>query len=54
MAKPKRPTDSEIICRLALIKQMVASMKDAMPNARAEMMRGACEDIGDLMEELSR
>lgn len=54
MAKPKRPTDAEIICRLALIKQMVAAMKDALPNMRATLSRSACEDISELMEELSR
>lgn len=54
MAKPKRPTDADLVRRLIAVKMMVAGMKDAMPQARADLWREACESLDDMIEELAR
>ncbi len=53
MARSKRPTDAEIVRRLAAVTLMVAGMADALPTAAAELRREAKESLRDLIDELA-
>lgn len=52
MNRKTRPTDAEIIRRLAAVKVMISGIKDAMPTMAAELRREACESIDDIIQDL--
>lgn len=50
MLKPM--TDGDLVNRLLIIKRMIASSKDMMPNTREEYRRETMEEIDELIDGL--
>lgn len=53
MARKSKPTNPEIIHRLAAIKLMVVGMADALPQMAKELRREARESIDELIGDLA-
>jgi hypothetical protein len=49
----KRPTNAEVIHRLAAVKLMVQGMADAMPTMARDLRRQARESLDDLIGDLA-